>query len=242
MSPKAVRPKILAFIGARGGSKGLKNKNIAPFAGKPLIHWTIRASLGSRWINHTLVSTDSPAIAAVARRCGADVPFLRPAKISGDEAKIEDAIRHALQWFQAHGTRFDYVVLLQPTSPLRTAKDINSALRYYFRNRKSTQDTLVSVTSAPLKVGWLLKKTENGYIRFCFDLNGKRLNRQGLPRFYLPNGVIYIAPASILRKKNFYTGHTIPYVMTEASSADIDSKADLKNALKRFRSLTSKGA
>ena len=116
---------VLALIPARGGSKGVPGKNIRPAGGKPLIAWTIEAAKCSRYIDRLILSTDDPAIVAVAKQFGCDVPFMRPAELATDQADSMVVVRHALQ---AIGERYDYLVLLQPTSPLRIAADIDAAV------------------------------------------------------------------------------------------------------------------
>lgn len=118
--------RVLGLIPARAGSRGLPAKNVRPMAGKPLIAWTIEAAQGSRLLDQILVSTDDVAVAAVATEMGCPPPFMRPAKLAGAEASVIDAIAHALEQV---GGRWDYIVLLQPTSPLRRADDIDAAIR-----------------------------------------------------------------------------------------------------------------
>ena len=232
--------KILAFIGARAGSKGLKDKNIIDFAGKPLIAWTIRAARGSKYIDRTLVSTDGERIAAVAKEAGADVPFLRPTAIAQDHSLIEEALDHALRWLKKNEKKsYDYIVLLQPTSPLRTTEEIDRALEHYFKMKKSAGDTLVSVTVAPAKLGWLMQKNKQGYIHFCLEKNRKKAQRQDVPEYYLPNGAIYIAATKNVIRAGFYGKQTMPFVMSEETSFDIDSRQDLEKALEIFKKTNS---
>ncbi len=125
--------KILAFIGARSGSKGLPGKNIIPFQGKPLIQWTIDAAFKSKFIDRVIVSTDCEDIQSIALKCGADAPFLRPKNLSSDDAKLQDAILHGIDWISEHESRmYNTVLSLQPTSPLRTARHIDDAIAFYF--------------------------------------------------------------------------------------------------------------
>src|SRR3989338_7889498 len=127
---------ILALIPARGGSKGILNKNIRVFAGKPLLVHTIAAEKKSRYVTRIVVSTESRAIANVARKYGAEVPFLRPRELAGDRAKATDAVYHLLTTLEKQsGYMPDYVVLLQPTSPLRESKDIDGALDLLFKQK-----------------------------------------------------------------------------------------------------------
>src|SRR5262249_33542953 len=120
---------ILGLISARGGSKGLPRKNVLPVAGKPLIAWTIGAALSSRKLSRLLVTTDNQEIAEVARAYGAEVPCLRPAELARDESPVIEAVEHALRWVEKEkGEMPEYVLLLQPTSPLRTTADIDGAI------------------------------------------------------------------------------------------------------------------
>ena len=227
--------KILSFIGARGGSKGLRNKNIMNLVGKPLIAWTIEASVRSRYIDRTIVSTDSPEIARMAKTSGADVPFLRPAELATDTAAIILAMQHCLQWLEKNeGQSYDYILRLQPTSPLRTVEHVDEAIRHYFQNKKSDKDTLVSVMKAPDKVGWLMEK-KNSYVDFHFKLSaGQKMNRQSLPRYYLPTGAIYVGPVAVIKKSktDFYTGHVLPFEMDGEISMDIDTVEDFAEVAK----------
>ncbi len=223
--------RILAFIGARAGSKGLKNKNIVNFAGKPLIVWTIKAALGSKYIDRTIVSTDGEQIAKIAREAGADAPFLRPKKMAQDHSLIQTALEHCLVWLNKHEHQnYDYLLCLQPTSPLRTVRHIDEAIEYYFRNKQSNQDSLVSVVKPSEKLGWLMEKNKAGYVHFAFDIKGQKFRRQNIPDYYLPNGAIFLAPIKSLKVAGFYTAHTIPFVMKTEVSIDIDTKEDLKKA------------
>jgi CMP-N-acetylneuraminic acid synthetase len=222
---------LLAVIPARGGSKGLPNKNILDCAGKPLIEWTITAAKNVHYIDDVLVSTDSEAIAAVAKRAGASVPFLRPRELATDDSSMLDAVKHAWEsHLNAEGKHFDYIVLLQPTSPLRTKTHINEAIEFYFRNYQSDKDTLVSVYQVSQKNGWLMQtEDESGYIRFCLDVSSKNPQRQKLKPYYLPNGSIFIVRGSAL-KEGLYRQNTIPFIMDASDSLDIDSIDEFNDA------------
>ena len=127
---------ILAVIPARGGSKGIPGKNIVPFAGKPLICYTVEAALKSKYLKRVIVSTDDNEIAKVAKDCGAEVPFLRPSNLSQDDTSSVSVLKHAVKFIEeSEGSLFDFVVLLQPTSPLRDEKTIDLASRKNLRNR-----------------------------------------------------------------------------------------------------------
>jgi CMP-N,N'-diacetyllegionaminic acid synthase len=223
-------PKILAIIGARSGSQGLPDKNIHPFAGKPLIAHTIEAALKSEYINRVIVSTDSEKYAEISRSFGADVPFLRPTEISDSKATLGSYLKHAVHWLKENEKQeFDFIVSLPPTSPLRTTHQINEAIEVFLAKKTSFQTTLVSVYRAPTKAGWLMKKTDFDHISFCLDINDKPLQRQFLPELYFPNGAIKICHNSNIQD-DFYGKETLFYEMSPESSADIDTKEELIQA------------
>jgi len=228
---------FLAVIGARGGSKGYRRKNLAPLAGQPLIWWTVRAALESGVLDRVVVSTDVEDIADAARSAGADVPFLRPEAISGDEAPMEAFVQHAVRWIEAQeGRRYDYTLCLQPTSPLRTAAHIREAITQYFEQRRSPEDSMVSVTPVASKFGWIMRHHGPGYIEFALESMGGGKRRQLLPEYFLPNGAIYMAPTARLLSEGFYTGQTLPFVMDEHVSIDIDTPKDMAAAEARIGS------
>lgn len=226
---------LLAVIPARGGSKGLPNKNILDCAGKPMIAWTIEAARAATAIDAVLVSTESEQIAEVSRRAGADVPFLRPDMLATDDASVLDAIAHAWEHARSsRGTHFDYVVILQPTSPLRHAGYISDAIRHYFARRTSERDTLASVFEVGTKYGWLMQlEPETPHVRFCFDV-ASNAQRQRLRPYFMPNGAIFIAKASTLGS-GLYRDCTLPFVMPAADSIDVDSLEDFRHAERVLR-------
>ena len=225
-------PKVLAFIGARKGSKGLPLKNIRSFLGKPLIAWSIEAALQSQFVTKLIVSTDCSEIARVAQSAGADVPFLRPVQLGTDDASIKEVILHALDFLEKkQGESFDYIILLQPTSPLRTVKHIDEAMQHYFDRKKTMTDTLVSVKKVSDKMAWLMHPNKDGYIHFCIlnDLT-EDIRRQAFNGYYLPNGSIFISPVSTFNKHGFYNEHTLFYEMDDHSSVDIDTLQEFEFA------------
>jgi CMP-N-acetylneuraminic acid synthetase len=226
---------LLALIPARGGSKGLPNKNILECAGKPLIEWSIAAAKNANFIDDVLVSTDSKAIAAVSKLAGASVPFLRPNELTTDDSSMLEAVKHAWEnCVNAKGEHFDYVVLLQPTSPLRTAAYISDAIKFYFSNRQSDDDTLASVYQVSQKHGWLMQiADESRYIRFCLDVSSKNPQRQKLKPYYLPNGAIFIIRGGALGD-GLYSKNTLPFVMADLDSIDIDTLDDFQEAEARL--------
>ena len=232
---------ILALIPARSGSQGLPGKNIMNFGGKPLIQWSISAAKHANYIDDVLVSTDSHKIANIAKNAGATVPFFRPTELATGDASMIDVIKHVWEnYFASDGKNFDYIVLLQPTSPLRDSSHIVLAIEYYFNNIRSEEDTLASVQKVDQKNGWLMESDlDTGYINFCFDLGLKNPQRQKLKPLFLPNGAIFIIKGSQI-DAGIYHNHTIPFVMDKAISDDIDTIEDFKKAENAFKELNQK--
>ena len=216
--------KILSIIPARGGSKGIPRKNIVDLAGKPLIFWTIEASLNARCISKTVVSSDDDEILALSRQHGAEV-LKRPKTLALDNSPSELVVKHVLETLLSDGEMFDYVVLLQPTSPLRNYALIEQACEQLFA---SDADALISVVipqHSPLKSFML---NGNGYLRGAVNNSYPFMPRQELPPAYMANGAIYIISVeAFMKTQKLFTDRTLPFVMDEISSADIDSQEDL---------------
>jgi len=223
--------KVLAFIGARSGSKGLKDKNIKLLNGKPLIAWTIEAALASQLIDLVVVSTDSKEYAEIAASYGAHV-VLRPEKIAGDDAPLMAALKHGYGKVQEKSGDFDVLISLQPTSPLRTYQHIDEALEYYSKYSTDSHIRVFSCFSLPSKYAWIMQCDEEGYAHFV-DRAEQQKNehaRQMNNEVMLPNGAIFILPTNDLTQ--FYTGKCMPYIMSERESIDIDSLDDFDKASK----------
>lgn len=217
--------KTLAIIPARGGSKGLPGKNIRMLAGKPLIAWTIEAALASPSIHRTIVSTDDPEIAAVAKSHGAEVPFMRPAHLATDTATSMDVVLHALQ--ECLG--YTHVVLLQPTSPLRTTQHIEAAFQL-MTSRAAT--SCIAITKAEESPYWMFTKDAQDTIQKLIN-QPAATRRQDLPDAYLPNGAIYISSTDLLVvEKSFISVGAVGYEMDASSFVDIDTADDFDTATK----------
>lgn len=220
--------RFVGLIPARGGSKGIPRKNIADCAGKPLLAWTCEAALGSRRLARTLLSTDSEEIAAVGRTCGVEVPFLRPAAIAADDSSSLDVMVHALDWLEASGDQADALVLLQPTSPLRTARHIDEAVELFVARKA---DCVVSVLEVPHRLHpRSLMREEDG--RLVAYQDGETVTRrQDLPALWARNGpAVLVVGTAILRQGSFYAGRTVGYPMPPRDSLDIDLPSDLELA------------
>lgn len=222
---------VLGLITARGGSKGIPGKNLAPCGGKPLLAWTCEAAKGSTAITRTVISTDDEGIAAAARGMGVEAPFLRPAELASDTAKSIGVAIHAIDWLAQHESwETDVLVLLQPTSPLRTSRHIDETVALLAPDA----DAVVSVVEVPHGFKpWSQLQLEGGVLSEYIkgDLPFERYRRQGQPTLYARNGPAVIATrAAIIRGGSFYGERCLPYVMSAADSVDIDEPIDLEHA------------
>lgn len=212
--------KILGLIAARGGSKGLPGKNIADLGGSPLIAWTIRAGQQSTLLDRLVLSSDDAAIIAAAKDHGCDVPFVRDAALSDDTATGTDVVLDALERLPG----FDYVVLLQATSPLRMAEDIDGCITHCI---ESAAPSCLTVTALGKPMEWLMRINENGTLDRIVPGNHTDRRQDSTP-VVTPNGAVYVAETNWLREtKSFYTPDTIAYEMPGARSVDIDTAQDL---------------
>jgi CMP-N,N'-diacetyllegionaminic acid synthase len=222
-----MKPSILALIPARGGSKGLPKKNIIPLAEKPLIAWTIEQGLECNYIDRLVVSTDDEEIAKISKHYGAEVPFLRPKELAKDDSPTSDTIKHAIEWFEEKKEYFDILVLLEPTSPLRSKNDLNNAIELFCKNIDKA-DSLVSVGKVHLENPYIMKNINEGYVRPLIEQEGTFFQRQMLPEAYFPYGVIYISKVSAFKEKStFYQERTIPYCIERWQNYEIDDFYDL---------------
>lgn len=213
---------VLAIIPARGGSKGLPGKNIRPICGKPLIAWTIEQANKSRYLDCAVVTTDSVEIAEVSRSAGAYVPFLRPEQFATDQASSYDVIRHALAYFKdVEHKEFDFVVLLEPTSPLREDDDIDRMLEQLVA-RSAHFDSIVSVGEVTEHPSIMKRLDGEGIAPFSTEL-AQTLRRQDNSSAYFPYGVAYIAKtAALLDENTFYTRRCMHFVIKRYQNYEID--------------------
>jgi len=217
---------VLGLIPARGGSKGLPNKNIREMAGKPLIAWTIEKAIASQYLDRVIVSTDDNEIAETAARIGAEVPFMRPAEFAEDKTPMMDVINHAIEFFKREGISYDYVALLEPTSPLRKDRDIDNAIEQLIDNEK-VADSLVSVGEVHLEHPSIMKEISTGYVQPYEQVNAKITRRQDLNAVYFPYGVIYLARTEALIKSGtFYQEQTVPYPIERWQNYEVDDLYD----------------
>ena len=222
--------KILAVIPARGGSKGIKKKNLTDLKGKPLIAYTIEVALRSRWLTHVIVSTDSMEIKEIAVKWKAEVPFIRPEDLATDLAEAIPTIQHAVSEMEKrNGYKYNYVVMLQPTSPLRTADDIDLALEKLIT---SGCDSVISVVDVggclPPRMKFL---SDDRLIDPPFCEAYENQPRQELEPMYIRDGAIYSCKRDVLMEQNSFKGKNCrAYIMPRERAVNIDTYFDLKLA------------
>jgi CMP-N-acetylneuraminic acid synthetase len=225
------RLRVLAIVPARGGSKRLPRKNVLPLAGRPLIDWSIRAALDSGACADVLVSTDDVEIADVARRSGALVPWLRPAELSHDTAGTAPVLSHALAWYeQAHGV-VDAVLLLQPTSPFRTAASIRAACATFASQPAQPRHPVVSVSPVIHHPAWTFYLRDD-VLEPCLGWEPFSMRSQDLPPAYALNGALYVIPAADVRQgAAILRPGVIAHLMPDpVEGLDIDTPADWSEA------------
>ena len=216
---------VLAVIPARGGSKRLPNKNILDLAGKPLITWSIKAGIKSEYIDKVVVSSDSDDILNISQKNGADI-IKRPKDLASDKATSFDAIKHTIENINES---FDYVILLQPTSPLRNDIHIDEALELFFKKKANAVISVCETDHSPL---WSNTLPKDGSMERFIDDKIKNLRSQDFPTYYRLNGAINICRTDkLLEEKTFFIKDNIyAFKMDRESSVDIDEKIDFQLA------------
>jgi CMP-N,N'-diacetyllegionaminic acid synthase len=214
--------KTLALITARGGSKGLPRKNLLIACGKPLIAWTIEAAHKSKAIDRVILSSDDDEIIKTALNLGCEVPFRRPADLASDISTSMDVVMHAINELPG----YDYIVLLQPTSPLRIAQDIDEAFALL---KSQNAPCCVSVCESEQSPYWMYQLTSDRKLESFLTKPVELSRRQDLPPSYVLNGAIYIAQVDWLRNtRNFVAEGCIAYIMPKERSIDIDTTEDFE--------------
>lgn len=229
--------KVLAVIAARGGSKGLPRKNVLPVGGKPMIAWSVEAALQSCHVDRAILSTDDSEIMATALASGCEVPFTRPPELAGDSVTMGPVLIHALDMV---GEYYDWLVLLQATSPLRTAADIDACLELA---QATGAPAVISVTTPSKSPYWMCSLDADGRMKPLLDPGKGADRRQLLPQVYVPNGAVYVARTTWFREtKTFTSPDTRAYTMPAERSVDVDYWIDFVVAdalLSRSRTISS---
>lgn len=221
--------KILGLITARGGSRSIPKKNIAILAGKPLLWYTINAVRNSALLTRAIVSTDDEEIAKLATTHGAEVPFMRPNALAQDDTPHLPVVQHALQWLKDNqGEEFDYVMILQPTSPLRAAEDIDAAIRKAVDTDADSVMSKVEISDFdPRKI----KRIENDIILPMFAEEGaESARRQVGQKAYKRNCAIYLTKTELVKRGDLFGKISRPYIMPAERSLDINEPFDLELA------------
>jgi CMP-N,N'-diacetyllegionaminic acid synthase len=217
-------PRILGLVNARGGSKGIPQKNINLLNGKPLIAYAIEAGLGSNLITHLVVSTDDDEIMETAHAYGAQVPFKRPARLATDDASQMDVVIHALNQMETVGGQpYDIVIILQPTAPLRTSEDVDAALSILINQDADSVVSFSPVTQHP----YYMYTIEDGAAEPFVKLEDQMMQRQDFPAIYYRNGAIYATRRDVLvNQRSYYGKRCHAYIMPPERSVNIDTPFD----------------
>lgn len=211
---------LLGIIPARGGSKGVPRKNIKLLAGKPLIAWTIEEAKKSKYLDRLILSSEDPEIIATAKTWGCEAPFVRPARLAQDDTPGMEPVIHAVNQIGGH---YDYIVLLQPTSPLRTAEDIDCCIRCCLEEEAPA---CISVTLTDKHPYWMHTIDERRRLRPLFPTIQLE-RRQDLPPVYIENGAVCVAQKDFLiNRKSFTAEETVAFIMPPERSWDIDTESD----------------
>jgi len=221
---------FLAIVPARGGSKRLPRKNVLDLNGKPLIAWSIEAGINSKYIDEVMVTTDDDEIVKVSKKYGAIVPFKRPDKLADDYATRPEVIKHTIEFYQNElNKKFDYLVFLQPTSPLRDEKDIDNAIEFMF---EKNGDAVVSVCELEHPIHWSGTLPEDKNMSRFLDNVAVQSRSQDLEKYYRLNGAIYICEVQKFLDEGcvFLKENIFAFEMAQEKSVDIDSRLDFKIA------------
>ncbi len=220
--------KFLAIIPARGGSKGLPRKNIKELNGKPLIAYSIEAAINSKIFDKIIVSTDDKEIAEVALKYGAEVPFVRPRELATDTADSMDVLFHTINFLKKNGEEYDYIMKLQPTSPLRTEKEILEATKLLFEKKA---ESIVSISECEHHPLWTNTLDSDKRLFNFIKEDIKHKNRQDLPNYYQINGLIFLSEINnLLKTRDWYGKKSYAYVCDSKKAIDIDNIIDFKLA------------
>ncbi len=215
--------RVLGLIPARGGSKGIKNKNIIEVNGVPLIAYTVIEAGKSRYLDDVVVTTDSQRIKSISESYGAQAPFLRPIELAGDRSATLEAVLHAVRSLESMGQSYDIVVLLQATSPLRTSEDMDQAIELFVEKNGQGVAAVSEVTDPPV----LMRTLEEGGRLSKWLKQSSTIRRQDMPKTYRINGSIYINLVSEIKEGLSFNDNPIGFVMERSHSVDVDEESDL---------------
>lgn len=224
------KPKVLGLIPARGASKGVPRKNIKLLCGKPLLEYTAESALACRFLSRVILSTDDEEVAEVGLRCGLEVPFLRPAELAADDTPMLPVVQHSVRWMEQLGERFDAICLLQPTNPLRRAKDIDGCIELLMQ---SEADAVVTVLPVPAEYNphWVYFEDNDGGLYLSTGDPSPIARRQDLPPAFHREGSVYVTRRDVVMEGNsLYGERLIGYRLDSAASVNIDTTEDWQRA------------
>lgn len=230
--------RVLGVITARGGSKGIPRKNLRELAGKPLLQYTAEAALASRLMNEVLLSTEDEELAQLGRRCGLQVPFVRPTQLAGDNIPSLPVVQHAVGWMEDQGYVYDAICLLQPTTPMRRANLIDECIELLQRQRA---DSVVTVLPVPEKYNphWVFFSPSDGFLRLSTGALNPIARRQDLPAAFHRDGSVYVTRRDVLMLQNSLFGTRVcGYELRPEESVNIDTFSDWQRAEELLRSHT----
>ncbi|MCI0627124.1 MAG: acylneuraminate cytidylyltransferase family protein [Acidobacteria bacterium] len=234
--------RVLGVIPARGGSKGVLRKNVRLLAGKPLLQYTAEAALRCKHLSRVVLTTDDPEIAEVGRRCGLEVPFLRPAELARDDAPTLPVLQHAVRQLEQEGDRFEMICLLQPTNPLRGPDMIAACLDLL---ESSGADSVVTVLPVPPEYNphWVYFRNPEGFLHPSTGELVPIPRRQLLPPAFHREGSVYAMRRDILMVRNSLFGdHIVGFEMQSSHSVNIDTEADFERAEAMLRGTACPGS
>jgi len=220
------RFRVLGLIAARGGSKGLPRKNIRLLCGKPLLQYTAESALAARRLARVILTTDDEEIAEVGRRCGLDVPFMRPAELAADDTPTLPVVRHALGWLEAHGEYFDAICQLQPTNPLRKPEDIDACIELL---EHSGADAVMTILPVPAEHNphWVYFRDEDGRLSLSTGEVTPIPRRQELRPSFHREGSVYVTRRNVVMRENsLYGKQVIGHLVNADQSMNIDGPED----------------
>jgi CMP-N-acetylneuraminic acid synthetase len=222
--------RVLGLVPARGGSRGVPRKNARLLAGKPLLQYTADAALAARLLTRVVLSTDDAEIAEIGRRCGLDVPFLRPAELARDETPMVPVVRHALEAVEATDGAYDAVCLLQPTAPLRGSEEIDACIELLER---AGADTVITVRRVPEEYNphWVYFADESGALHLSTGEAAPIARRQELPPAFHRDGAVYVARrAVVMERGSLFGDRVLGYEADREHTVNIDGPADWRRA------------
>ena len=218
---------VLAYIPARSGSKSIKDKNLVEVCGKHLIAYSIEAGKNSKYVDKVIVSTDSAIYADIARKYGAEVPYLRPSELAQDKSVEMDSCQHLMRWLEEHSAeKFDIILKLEPTSPLRTAEDVDKAVEKLV---EKNADTVVTVTEAMTHPFWMNTLPEDHSMKVFLRPDVARKNRQELPVYYQLDGLVYVGKWDFIKQhKTWFAENSYATITPNSRAIDIDGPVQLE--------------